>query len=247
SPAALGEASLLVFFIFMSAEGALTASGEIRDPARTVPVGLLAATATLVVLYVALQMVSQGVLGAELARQGSTPLASVAGRVLGVHGRNFLLASAGFAVFGTLTASMVSTPRAFFAAARDGLLPSRLASVHGRFRTPHVAIAAYAALVCAFAASGAFRPLAVLATIAQLTIYLVVCLAVPRWRSLRDRVPGSFRAPGGPAIPVLGAVAVVWLLWHSTGAEVFGIAALIALATTYYLLRTRMPGRLVHP
>jgi amino acid transporter len=239
SSPALGEASLLVFFIFMSGEGALTAGGEVRDPVRTVPRAMLGAAATLVVLYVALQIVSQGVLGKELAQQGDTPLASVADRLLGSAGRNLLLACTAIAVFGSVSADMVNTPRAFFAVAHEGLLPNRLAMVHAKFHTPHVAIIIYATLVFAFTISGAFRPLALLATISQLLIYLVVCLGVLRLRRVRGRVSGAFRTPGGPIVPVVGAAAVLWLLSHSTAAEVAAVAILLMAATTYYAIRTR--------
>ena len=146
-------------------------------------------------------MVSEGVLGQDLARQGSAPLAAVAGRLFGPAGRDLLLACAAIAVFGSIAADMINTPRAFFAAANARLLPAALTTVHRRFRTPYVAIAVYALLVFAFAVSGAFRPLAVLATISQLLIYLFVCLGVLRVRRLRPRVPGAFRAPGGPVVP----------------------------------------------
>jgi amino acid transporter len=92
-------------------------------------------------------------------------------------------------------------------------------------------------MVFAFAASGAFRPLAVLATISQLLIYLFVCLAVLQLRRRRGGSPTTFRVPGGPAIPLLGAAAVLWLLSHSTAVEIAGIAAMLAVATAYYVWR----------
>lgn len=244
SYSALGDASLLVFFIFMSPEVALTASGEIRDPARTVPRAMLGAAATLVMLYIALQVVSQGVLGSALAAQGTTPLASLAERLLGIGGRDVLLASTAIAVFGSNAASMVSTPRAFYAVAREGLLPRALTAVHARFRTPFVAIIVYASLVFAFAISGAFRPLAVLATISQLLVYLFVCIGTWRLRGAKGRVPGGFRTPAGPLVPIAGTLAIVWLLSHSTVAEVAAVSVTLAIATTYYwsVRRIRKPA-----
>jgi amino acid transporter len=134
---------------------------------------------------------------------------------------------------------MVNTPRAFFAAAKAGHLPAALAAVHGRFHTPHVAIIVYTVLVFAFTVSGAFRPLAVLAAISQLLVYFVVCLGVLRVRRVRARVPGAFRAPAGPVVPLLGMSAVLWLLSQSTKAEVAAVALMVVTATAYYLIRTR--------
>ena len=239
SYSAIGQASLLVFFIFMSAEGALSAGGEIREPARTVPRAMGGAAATLILLYSSLQIVSLGVLGPALAQQGTTPLAEVANQVLGSSGRDLILACTAIAVFGSIAADMVNTPRAFFAVANDGLLPAPLRAVHQRFRTPYVAIIVYATLLFVFTISGAFRPLAVLATISQLLIYLTVCLAVIRMR--RRREP-AFRVPGGPVVPLLGAVAVLWFLSNSTASEALAVAVTLAIAAIYYVLRTRRPG-----
>ena len=238
SYSAIGQASLLVFFIFMSGEGALSAGGEIREPARTVPRAMLGAAATLILLYTSLQIVSQGVLGPALAQQGNTPLAAVAENIFGPAGRDVILACTAIAVFGSIAADMVNTPRAFFAVANDGLLPAPLRAVHARFRTPYVAIIVYATLLFLFTISGAFRPLAVLATISQLLIYLAVCLAVIRMRRLRKPV---FRVPGGPVVPLLGAGAVIWFLSNSTKSEMLAVAVTLGIAAIYYGLRTRQP------
>lgn len=238
SYSAIGQASLIVFFIFMSAEGALSTGGEIREPARTVPRAMAGTAATLILLYISLQIVSQGVLGSSLAQQGSTPLAAVASDLFGTSGRDLILVCTAIAVFGSIAADMVNTPRAFFAVANDGLLPAPLRAVHPTYRTPHVAIIVYATLLFLFTISGAFRPLAVLATISQLLIYLAVCLGVIRMRRLRAP---AFRVPGGPAVPILGAVAVIWFLSNSSQSEALAVAVTLAIAAIYYEVRTRQP------
>ena len=240
SSSALGEASLLVFFIFMSAEGALTASGEIRNPRQTVPIAMMAVSATLAVLYISLQIVSQGVLGDDLAKQGNAPLVALGDRLFGEAGRVLVIVGTALAVFGSVAADMVNTPRALFAVAHEGLLPASLKGVHARFRTPYVAILVYASLVLVVTITGAFRQLAVVATISQLLIYLALCVAALQVRRRRPRQAQAFRIPGGPAVPFLGAVAILWLLSNSTSAEIIGVAAMLVLATAYYRLRIRV-------
>jgi basic amino acid/polyamine antiporter, APA family len=239
SGAKLGEASLVLFFAFSGAESALTPSAEIRDPLRSVPRGILGGMAALVLLYVGLQIVSQGVLGAELPRQADAPLAAVASRLFGPVGRGAILVCTAISVFGTLSADTIGTPRAFLLAAGNGMVPAQLAVVHPRFHTPHVAIATFAGLTLLAAVSGAFKPLAILSSASILLVYLAVCLAALRMRATRPRAPGSFRAPGGPLVPLLGAATVVWLLAHSTRAEAAAIAAMLLCAAAYYLVRRR--------
>jgi len=238
-PAAkLGEASLLLILAFSGAEGVLTPSGEIRDPHRTIPRAMFGATGCFVLLYVALQIVSQGMLGDQLATETRAPLASVAGRIV-PFGRGLVLAGTIVSILGTLAAGMVSLPRAFFLAAENRMLPAPLAKVHSRFRTPHWAIVTVAACMFLLAASGSFRTLAVFSNASRLTIYATVCIGALYLRLTRERVPGAFRAPGGPLIPVLGAATVLWMLHYSNRAQIVGLSITIAVAVAYYFVRTR--------
>jgi amino acid transporter len=120
------------------------------------------------------------------------------------------------------------------------MLPAAMASVHPRYRTPHVAILAYATASCLFAISGTFKPLAILASVSLLLIYLAVCLAALKMRASGEAPAGAFRAPGGPLVPVLGAGTVTWLLAHTTRGEAAGIAVAIGAAAVYYLVRRQV-------
>jgi basic amino acid/polyamine antiporter, APA family len=238
----LGAASLVLFFAFAGMESALTPSGEIRDPARTVPRGMLGGAAALILLYMALQLTAQGTLGAQLPRETDAPLAAVAEHLLGPAGRALIVAGTALAIFGALSADTIGTPRAFFAAAESGMLPASLAIVHSRWRTPWVAVIVFAVLTWLLAITGGFRSLAVLSSLALLLVYLGVCLAALRLRYARPPAPGSYRAPGGPIVPVLASATVLWLLAHSTRAEAGAMTLLLAATTLYYYLaRGRRP------
>lgn len=240
SAGAFGTAALTLFFAFGGIETALTPGGEVRDPARTVPRGVFGAVAAVVVLYLALQVVSQGVLGADLATQTAAPLAVVGGRVAGSVGRSIVLAGAAIAGFGAICADLVCSPRAFLPVADRRLLPRWVGSVNARTRTPARAIVVYGVIGFVLAVSGGFAALAVLAGMALLLIYLGVCLASLRIRYTSPPAPGAFRAPGGPLAAVLGSIAVVWLLAHSTPREALAMGAVIAATAVYYMIRVRV-------
>ena len=160
---------------FTGVEGPLTSSGEVSNPARTVPRAVLLGLSTVALLYAGLQIVSQGVLGPALATITDAPLGAVAERALGRPGRTLIMLAAIVSTLGYVSGDMLATPRLLFAFARDGLLPARLGAVHARFRTPHVAIIAYAAVACALALSGSFRVLAVLSAVGILLVDLACC------------------------------------------------------------------------
>jgi len=233
----LGVAALVLFFAFCGAEGALMPSGEIRDPARTVPRGMLGAAAAIALLYIALQLTAQGVLGSDLLAHADAPLVDVADRIAGAAGRGVVLACIVVAIFGALAADMIGVPRGFLAVAESGMLPRSLAALHPEFRTPWISILAFAALTLLASISGAFRPLAVLSSMALLLVYLGVCLAALKLRYTRPRAPGAFRMPGGPLPALLASATVVWLLAHSTLREAIAMASFIALAILYYAIR----------
>jgi basic amino acid/polyamine antiporter, APA family len=243
SASKLGEASLILFFAFQGIEEALAPSAEIRDPARTVPRAMFGATGTVILLYVTLQLISHGVLGRELAHQTSAPLAAVAERILGIAGGTLVMIGVAVSIFGSLAGGMLSTPRAFFLAAEDGTLPRVLARVHPRFRTPHISIATVATLMFLLAASGGFKRLAILSSASILCVYLAVCLGALKLRYTRERVPGGFRAPGGPLVGILGSLAVIWLLSHSTRMEVGALSGTLAVAIAYFFARRRYMNR----
>ena len=153
---ALGSTVLLLIFAFAGIEVALVPSGEVREPERTVPRAIGMALGLTTLLYLAIQAVAQGVLGGELQREASAPLAAAAGKLLGEWGRLLVLLGGTLSMFGYLSGDMLASPRTIFAFGRDALLPRLFASVHPRFRTPHVAIATHAVLVAAVAATNTF-------------------------------------------------------------------------------------------
>ena len=234
----IARASLVLVFAFMGVETALTPGGEVKDPARTVPRGVLAGLLAVVVLYSALQLATQAILGADRARHPAAPLAAAAERAFGAGGGTLMLVAAIISTFGYICGDMLATPRVVFACARDGFLPSRAGAVHPRFHTPYTAIAIHAGVTCALAITGTFRALAVLSVVSLLLIYLACCLATLELRRRDIRADGPpFRVPGGPAVPLLASAVIVWLLTGASRAEFAAVAAMLVVASVLYRFR----------
>jgi APA family basic amino acid/polyamine antiporter len=235
---ALGRTAIVLIFAFVGVEVALVPSGEMSHPARTVPRALLTALGVTTTIYLAIQAVALGILGPELADHASAPLAEAMARVVGPGGRLLVMAGALVSMFGYVAGDMLGSPRALFALARDRMLPSALARVHPRFHTPHVAIIVYAAIVAAVAASSTFTELAIVANVAVLTLYLLCVLASHELGRRDVRSDGApFVLPGGIAIPLAAAVAIVWLVAQATIRELAVEAVVLAGATLVYVLR----------
>lgn len=240
--ARLGESGLLLMFAFFGMESALQVSGEVRDAARAVPRAIALAVTGVGVLYIAVQLVAQGILGSALAapETAKAPLAAAAVQFAGPTGSTLILIAMIVSTFGFMTATMLSTPRTLFALAGDGYLPRPLAAVHGAYHTPHVAIAVQGVIVCAIALTGTYVKLAVMANVPILLVYLGCCLAV--WR-LRRRDVGAaeqpFVMPGGHVVPWLGAGLIVALLATATRQAWLVTGGVMATASLAFLARRR--------
>ncbi len=249
----VARASTLLIFAFLGVESALAPSGEVRDPRRTIPRAIFIAMAGVTVVYLSLQIVAQGVLGASLAGS-ATPLADAAGAALGGSGRTLVLAGMVISMFGYVSGVTLAVPRMLFAFARDGYLPAAVARVHPRYDTPYVAILAQAALVIALATTGTFEQLAIIANVATLVVYGVCCVAVlvlrrketsgdgrPDRATTREptREAPAFRAPFGGVVPVLALAAIGWLLTSLTRSEWSSLAAIALIAAIMYVASAR--------
>ena len=232
-----GNTALILFFAFAGFETCLGVSGEFKDPKRTVPLGILLGGVTVLIVYILLQTVTQGVLGASMAQFKDAPLAAVAEKIVGPTGATILLFTAAISCFGSTSADVMATPRSLFAGANDGLFPKFLGRVHPRFATPHLAIITYGSLIFIFAVSGGFKQLAVLASAAILLIYLAVILATIKLRKQKQAASEkTFRAPGGLLFPLIGMAAIVWLLTCLSKWEILSTFIFIAVVILIYFV-----------
>jgi amino acid transporter len=237
----IGRALLLALFTLMGMEAALAASGEVKDPSRSIPRALAIALGSVAVLYITVQVIAQGILGPALPGSAA-PLADAMARVHPAL-RVLLLGGAGLSIFGWIASDILSSPRILFGIARDGLLPRPLGAVHPRWHTPHVAIACYALAATALALTGTFADLAVVSTLPMATLYIIGCAAA--WRLKRDGVaeagePLGFRWLRTAAF--VGAGSMVVLIALARRAEIVALVVLVAISVAWYQIQ-RVAGR----
>jgi APA family basic amino acid/polyamine antiporter len=237
---ALGASMVLVMFAYSGMETALVPSGEINDPARDVPRATLVAIALVVILYLGLQIVGQGLLGPDLAASG-VPVADTAG-ALWAPGRALLLITACISMTGFLMGNLLGTARIVFALGRDHYLPRAFGTVSAKHRVPLLALAVHAGLACLLAIAGSFDPLALISGGAICLVYALVSLAAWRAQSrdLRERGGRPFDLPGGWLIPAVSVAAMAAIVTTLTALEWAAIAiALAVLVVLYAFLRLR--------
>jgi amino acid transporter len=189
-------------------------------------------------LYVAIQVVAQGILGSALA-YSQVPLADAMARTSPAL-RVLMLVGAAVSMFGWVGSDILGSPRVLFALARDGRMPSALGRVNARTHAPHVAILCYAALAIGLALTGTFAELAVLSMLATAALYVAGCAAA--WLLARRGMalagePLTFRWLGVAAATGIAGMLVMIAL--ASRAEIVGLVALIALSVTAYATYAR--------
>jgi basic amino acid/polyamine antiporter, APA family len=233
----IGETALTLFFAFMGIETALNVSGEIKNPRKAIPKGIFMGVFGVLVVYMLLQLVSQGVLGDQLAVHKKAPLASLAVQLIGPVGGTIILITGLVSMFGMVTGDVLATPRLLFAAAKDKLLPGFLSRIHTKFATPRWSIVVYSALIVILASSGGFKQLATLASSSVLIIYLAVVLAMIKLRYKKDGADeAGFKIPGGLLIPILAVITICWFLYQVTWPEVKALGIFFILLTVLYFI-----------
>ncbi len=240
---ALGASMVLVMFAYSGMETALVPSGEINNPARDVPRATAAAIALVVLLYLALQIVGQGLLGPDLATSG-VPLADTAG-ALWAPGRTLLLVTACISMVGFLMGNLLGTARIVFALGRDRYLPRVFGTVSAKHRVPLWALVAHAGLAWVLAIAGSFDPLALISGGAICLVYALVSLAAWRAQSLdlRERGDRPFNMPGGALIPFVSVAAMAAIVTTLSALEWAAIGVALALLVALYaFLRVRRRG-----
>jgi len=242
----LGDSILLLLFAFFGIEVALIPSGEVTNPARTVPRAIYTALILTTALYILIQLIAQGTLGANLALHKDAPLAEAAKVFLGNPGRVLLLAAATVSGAGFIASDILSSPRILFAFGRDRILPRGLAHVHPRWHSPDVAILVYCAIALVVSLTSSFAALAIMANVAALLLYIICCAAA--WELMRRDVrteapPLTF--PGERLVPIVSIVAIIWILSHATAWEFEVNGAVWAVGSLLYwiqyLIRRREP------
>src|ERR1700739_2032769 len=212
--AGIGAAAGTIFFSYIGLDAVSTAGDEVKDPQRTMPRAIIAALVIVTTVYLLVALAALGTQPwRDFAAQQDAGLAMILDHV--THGRwasTILAAGAVISIFTVTLVSLYGQTRILFAMGRDGLLPSRFATVNPRPMTPvsNTVIVALAAATLA-----AFVPLDKLAdmvSIGTLTAFIVVSIGVILLRVREPDLSRAFKVPGYPVTPVLSVLACGYIL-----------------------------------
>jgi APA family basic amino acid/polyamine antiporter len=248
APSAFGFAGVLtaaavVFFAYTGFEAVANLGEETREPKRDLPLGLLGTLGIATVLYVGVSLVVTGMVDYRKLDEGA-PIASAFDAV-GAGWASALVSIAAVAgLTSVILVDLVAMGRIGFAMSRDRLLPPALGEVHPRFGTPYRITIGTVALVAVISGLVPLAQLADLVSIGTLFAFVVVSIAVPVLRRTRPRLERPFRTPFSPVLPVVSALACVYLMTNLSIETWLRFLLWMALGLVVYLTYGRRNARL---
>ncbi len=224
---AFGAALIPVQFAYGGWQTSCFVAGEVREPQKNLPRGLLLGVLGVIAVYLSVSFVCVHALGPVGLSQTRTPASSVMQLALGENGARIIAAGIAVSTIGFLSQSMLTTPRVYFAMAEDGLFFTSLAKLN-RARVPAFAIALQGAVAILITFSGRYEQILNYVVSVDVIFFALTagCVFVFRHRRKTDSPPPAaspmpvqlappFRVPGHPVTTLFFIVACCAMLFST--------------------------------
>ena len=228
-----------IFFAYLGFGRIAALGGEVKDPKKNLPLAILIALVTSVVLYVMTGFVATGLQDYRILAVSGSPLAEA----VKATGNFTLVAAISFgalvATTSVLLTNLIGLSRVSFAMANNGQLPKSMSKIHARLGTPYISILVMGALMTILASVSDLKQTAAITSISILSTHIILHFSAVR---LRKRTPDlkTFKAPLYPLIPALGIVSCI-ILMFSLPIEAWIVwVGFVTAVSVYYLLRKRL-------
>ena len=248
-PASLGLIALFaagmgpVMFAYGGWHTASFVAAEMRDPKRDLARGLLIGVLGVVLLYLAVNLVCVGALGANGLAKASAPASAVMRLALGERGARLIAVGIAISTLGFLSQSMLTAPRVYFAMAEDRVFFKQVARIDPRTLAPVVAIILQGVWAAIIALSGKFEQILDYVVSVDFIAYglTATCLFVFRRRDSVDQSALGYSVPGHP-VTTLFFIVVCWAVVAGTiyshpENTVIGLGIVLAGIPVYFLWR----------
>jgi basic amino acid/polyamine antiporter, APA family len=199
----LGVAMIGVLWCYDGWYQATFCAGEIREPSRSLPRGMLIGTITATVLYILVNVVYLRALPTiDLGRSAGIGEAA-AGALFGPRFAVLVTLAVFISAFGCLSSNVLTAARIYLPMAQDGLFFRSLAKIHPVRRTPSACIVAQGVWSIVLAFSGSYEQLGTYVIFPMFLFHTATGAAIFVLRRTRPNWPRTYRASGYPWTPVV--------------------------------------------
>jgi len=219
------------------------AAGEVRDPAKNLPLAMTVGLLAVMVIYVIVNLAYLYALPMEALR-GTTRVAEAAATAMvGPAGATIIALTVLVSTLGADAAVILGASRLFYAMAKDGLFFPSASAIHPRYHSPHIAIVGITIWSSLLALSGSYEQLFTYVVFVSVLFSMLGGLALFKLRRSRPDAERPYRVWGYPVVPalfVLGAFyMVVNTLSERPTESLFGLGLMaLGLPAFWYWRRT---------
>lgn len=236
-----GAAMVPVLFAYGGWQTANFIAGEIREPHKNLPRGLLIGVAGVVILYLSVNIVYLQALGSDGLASTSTPASAVMRIALGDRGAILIALGIAVSTLGFLSQSILTAPRVYFAMAEDGLFFKAIAWIHPRTHVPVYAIAVQGLLAMIIALSGTYDQILSYVVYDDFLFFGLTASCIFVFRRSAEKANGHashFKIPGHPATTIIFmaicALIVINTIYKYRVEAGIGIAITLSGVPVYY-------------
>ena len=242
-PWTIAETSAFVFVAYAGVTKVAAIGGEVKNPGRNLPYGILLSLLIATILYCSITYMMMATIPGEwwVNSDGSTVEDPIYKFVESVAGTKVGVIAAILAVLTMISmalAGLLASSRFLFAMARDNLLPQSLEEVNAKYETPHWPIIITAAVMGLAILSLPVKDVAKLASGFKIMIFIMInsCVIILRQTSYKHEWNPEYRGPLYPLIQIWGIVAGLILVLIMGIKAIIGAAAAIGVGLIVYQL-----------
>ncbi|MCA1601499.1 MAG: amino acid permease, partial [Acidobacteria bacterium] len=238
-----GLAMISVLWAYEGWQYVSYSAGETLNPQRNFPLALVLGTAALTLLYLIPNLGYLAALGPSGVSSSERLAATAVANVVSPGAAKLVSLMILISIFSAANAVMLTSPRVFYAMARDGIFFQRLAEVHPRFKTPAFAIIAGAVWSAVLAATGTFDQLLTYVVFIGWIFYALAAASIFVYRRRMPDAVRPYRVPFYPLTPLLFIVAAAALVINTMVTQpvraTIGLGIVLIGAPAYFIWRSR--------
>lgn len=242
SPATIAETAAFVFVAYAGVTKVAAIGGEVKEPGRNLPMGIMLSLGIATFLYCVMTFVMMAALPDMWYIKDGTPIEDpVYQFVKAVAGSKIGVLAAALAVLTMISmalAGILAASRFLFAMARDNLLPQSLETVNAKYETPHWPIIVTGVMMLLAIMYLPVKDVAKLASGFKIMIFMLInsCVIILR------RSPGAqtwykpeYKSHFYPWIQLWGIVAGAILIYLMGSKAFIGAGTAVSVGTITYL------------
>jgi APA family basic amino acid/polyamine antiporter len=227
----------LVFISYGGLTKVASIAEEIKDARRNLPLGILLAWITVSLLYVAVIVVTVGVVDGNELIESLTPISLAASKFMPTVGFPLLGIAAVAAFVTTANGGILAASRYPMAMSRDRLLPPLLAHVSQRFRTPHISVLLTGGFMIVAIVFLDIEQLVKTASTLMIILFILVnaSVIIMRESKIQSYRP-SFKSPLYPYIHIAAIIVYSMLIVDMGRIPLLITASFVGLSTAWFFL-----------